>query len=151
MGEVMVRPLADEDVPALMRLRAMWGFEDYGQLDDPGYEERFADWVVRNAATRRAWIAVDASGEAVGMMNMGLFERMPKPGQPTTFWGYLANAYVVPEFRNAGVGRMLLDALLAYARETGLARIVLHPSDRAIPFYTRAGFGPAEMLLVQHF
>lgn len=76
---------------------------------------------------------------------------MPKPGQPTTYWGYLSNAFVSPEYRNAGVGRMLIDALLAYAREHSLGRVLLNPSDRAIPFYTRAGFGPADMLLVQHF
>jgi GNAT superfamily N-acetyltransferase len=147
---VVVRPAAETDLPELMRLRQCWGREDDGETDDPAYEERFADWYARTAAARRAWIAYDGDA-AVGMMSMGLFERMPKPGQPTTYWGYLSQAFVVPEARNAGVGRMLLDALLAYAREKGYARVVLHPSDRAIPFYERAGFGPADMLLVQHF
>jgi GNAT superfamily N-acetyltransferase len=147
---VVVRPATEADLPALMRLRRLWGEENDGPGEDPSYEERFAQWYARTATTRRAWIAYDGDA-AVGMMSMGLFERMPKPGQPATFWGYLSNAFVMPEARDAGVGRMLLDALLAYAREQGYARVVLHPSDRAIPFYTRAGFGPADMLLVQHF
>ena len=76
---------------------------------------------------------------------------MPRPGIGDSRWGYLANAYVRPEFRNAGVGRLLIDELMAYARREGLARVVLHPSDRAVPFYERAGFGPADMLMAQTF
>jgi hypothetical protein len=37
----------------------------------------------------------------------------------------------------------------ADARRVGLVRVVLHPSDRAVPFYERAGFGPADMLMAQ--
>jgi GNAT superfamily N-acetyltransferase len=147
----MVRPVATGDLASLMALRRMWAEETDGTIDDGGYEDRFADWFERTLPTRRAWLALLPTGQAVGMMSMGLFERMPKPGTVTSYWGYLSNAFVVPDYRNAGVGRMLLEALLAYARAEGLHRVVLHPSDRAIPFYQRAGFSPADMLLVQHF
>jgi len=35
-----------------------------------------------------------------------------------------------------------------YARQHHLARVVLSPSERSIPFYQRAGFGPADILMV---
>jgi len=80
-------------------------------------------------------------------MNFVLFERMPRPGPDPGRWGYLANAYVRPDYRNQGIGGRLLDAILAYADDRGFARVVLSPSQRSVPFYRRAGFGPADELL----
>jgi GNAT superfamily N-acetyltransferase len=54
---------------------------------------------------------------------------------------------VLAGYRDRGVGRLLLDALLDHARREGYARVVLSPSPRSVPFYERAGFGPADMLL----
>ena len=64
-------------------------------------------------------------------------------------WGYLANAYVRPAYRNQGIGTRLAEAVLSYADAHGFARIVLSPSQRSIPFYRRAGFGPADALLLR--
>jgi GNAT superfamily N-acetyltransferase len=75
------------------------------------------------------------------------FERMPRPGPDPGRWGYLANAYVQPDYRSQGIGTRLVDAVLAYADGRGFARVVLSPSPRSIPFYRRAGFGPADSLL----
>ncbi len=44
--------------------------------------------------------------------------------------------------RGAGVGRALLDALLAAARERGDREVLLHAQTTALPFYRRAGFVP---------
>jgi GNAT superfamily N-acetyltransferase len=149
MAEIVIRPLAGTDARGLAALRREWTEENEGgPLDDPGYEERFADWLARTAADRQAWVA-EADGDLIGMINMAVFERMPRPGRGASRWGYLANAYVRPAYRNAGVGKLLIDELMVYARDAGLARVVLHPSDRAVSFYARAGFGPADMLMVQ--
>jgi len=43
----------------------------------------------------------------------------------------------------------LLAALLAYADSSGFVRVVLRPTERAIPFYQRAGFGANGGLLVR--
>jgi GNAT superfamily N-acetyltransferase len=82
------------------------------------------------------------------MLNLAVFERMPSPGRARSRWGYLGNAYVRPEWRSQGVGTALLTELLAYARSEGFVRIVLRPSERSIPFYRRAGFGPATPLML---
>jgi hypothetical protein len=39
--------------------------------------------------------------------------------------------------------------VIAYADSEGLARLVLSPSERSVPFYERAGFGTATSLLVR--
>jgi GNAT superfamily N-acetyltransferase len=93
------------------------------------------------------WVA-KADGRLVGMMNLAVFERMPRPGRAPSCWGYLGNAFVLAPYRNRGIGRQLIQAVLCYGSENKLARIVLSPRERSIPFYERAGFGPADELLV---
>jgi GNAT superfamily N-acetyltransferase len=83
------------------------------------------------------------------MINLAIFERMPQPGRPPSHWGYLGNAFVLAGYRNQGIGSRLISALLGYADENGFARVVLSPSQRSIPFYQRAGFGPANGLMLR--
>jgi GNAT superfamily N-acetyltransferase len=144
---IKVRLMTAQDVPAVANLRRQWTEENAGApIDDPGYELRFAQWVARSE--RPTWVAVRGD-VIVGMVNLAVFERMPRPGHGLSRWGYLGNAYVLPDFRDAGVGRLLVDALLDHAREEGLVRVVLSPSERSVRFYERAGFGPADMLMAQ--
>ena len=114
---------------------------------DPGFEERFGAWWAREASRRITWLA-EVERRPVGMMNLAVFERMPRPGRPPSGWGYLGNAFVLAAYRNQGIGGLLLGAVLGHARERHLARVVLSPSERSIPFYQRAGFGAADVLMV---
>jgi GNAT superfamily N-acetyltransferase len=145
---IVIRRAGDADLAAIVALRFEWTQEWDGAADDPGFAERFADWFERESARRITWLA-EADGRAVGMMNLAVFDRMPRPGQPPSCWGYLANAFVLSAFRNRGIGGKLLDALLGYADANGFARVVLSPSQRAVPFYERAGFVPADTLLLR--
>lgn len=132
-----IRLAGPSDVPGLSRLRREWTAEDIGARNDPDFEARFAAWYEK--ADRLTWIA--ESGEyAVGMLNMAVFDRMPRPGQPDSHWGYVANVFVLGEFRNWGIGAGLLAAAVGYADQHGFARLVLRPAKRAVPFYQRAGF-----------
>lgn len=131
------------DVVSLATLRRAWT-ESVG---DPDFERRFAQWWEREAGRRISWLAAP-DGEPVGMLNMAVFERMPRPGRPVSRWGYIANVFVLAGHRNQGLGRLLLDAAITHARSEGYARVVLSPADRAIPFYRRAGFRSADELLV---
>ena len=67
---------------------------------------------------------------------------MPRPGRDAGTWGYLANAFVLAPYRNQGIGARLLAALLAHADDQGYVRVVLRPSERAIPFYQRPASPP---------
>jgi GNAT superfamily N-acetyltransferase len=148
VSEIVIRRAKDADVAALARLRREWTHEWSGTADDAGFGERFAAWFAQEAARRVTWLA-EADGQAVGMVNLTVFERMPQPGRPPSRWGYLANAFVLVAYRDRGIGGLLLDALLSYADGHGFARVVLNPSERAIPLYQRAGFRPASALQVR--
>lgn len=146
---VLVRQAGEHDTAALATLRREWSEEQVGHpLDDDDFEECFAQWYAAEAPRRAAFVA-EIDGEAVGMVNLALFERMPKPGRPASRWAYLGNAFVLAAHRNRGIGAALLDAAVEHARARSCARIVLSPSERSVRFYERAGFGPATMLLAQ--
>jgi GNAT superfamily N-acetyltransferase len=135
----VIRIAGSADGPAIAALRRAWTAEDHGDVAEPGFEARFLDWYERESARRVCWLG-ELSGQPVGMMNLALFERMPRPGRDAGTWGYLANAFVLGPYRNQGIGARLLAALVAHADDHGYIRVVLRPSERAIPFYQRAGF-----------
>lgn len=95
------------------------------------------------------WLA-ELDGEPVGMVNLLVYRRMPSPGQRNPDWGYLGNAYVRTGHRDRGIGGLLLDALLGYARTQNLARVVLSPSARSVPYYERGGFTTSDKLMVNY-
>jgi len=160
MSQATIRRATETDLAALAALRRESAREQDGEHDDPGFEARFAAWLGRESARRIIWLAeagavaddrpagADAGGRLVGAMNLTVFERMPRPGRAPACWGYLGNAFVLAAYRNQGIGGQLLDAVLGHAREQGFVRVVLSPSQRSIPFYQRAGFGPADELMV---
>jgi GNAT superfamily N-acetyltransferase len=146
-AEAVIRRAEDADLPAIARLRRESTVEQDGDRADPSFEERFSAWYARESSRRIMWLA-EVDGRMVGAVNLAVFERMPRPGRSPGRWGYLGNAFVLAAYRNQGTGRQLLDAALGYASENGFARVVLSPTERAIPFYERAGFGPADALMV---
>lgn len=153
-ARVAVRVASVGDVDALVDLRRRWTEERRVTTPaaappiDPGFAARFRAWFDDEARHRTFWLA-EAGAAAIGMVNLFTFRRMPQPDRPAGGWGYLGNMYVVPEHRDAGVGRYLLDALVAHADAEGLERVVLSPAERSVPFYRRAGFDPADQLLLR--
>ena len=148
MSAPVIRIADAADAAALAALRRAWTAEQHGDVDDEGFESRFLDWYERESARRVSWLA-EVRGETVGMMNLAVFSRMPQPGRDAGSWGYLGNAFVLAAYRGQGIGSLLLRALLGYADEHDYVRVVLRPSQRAIPFYRRLGFIPDTGLLVR--
>jgi GNAT superfamily N-acetyltransferase len=146
--EALIRRADNADVAAIIQLRREWTSEQDGDQPDEDFDERLAAWFARESARRITWLA-EAAGRPVGMMNLSLFERMPRPGRAPSHWGYIGNAFILAAYRNQGIGTRLLNAVLSYADENDFVRVVLSPSARAIPLYERAGFGPADMLMLR--
>ncbi|MFD1826293.1 GNAT family N-acetyltransferase [Mumia zhuanghuii] len=143
-----VRQATAADASALADLRVRWTQEQRGPVDDPTFVERFDAWFARESAQRVAWLA-QIDDAPVGMLNVMLFERMPRPGVPVSRWGYVANVYVVPEHRDSGIGGDLMAAVTDYADETGLVRLVLSPTARSVSLYERVGFTGGHDLLLR--
>jgi len=54
--------------------------------------------------------------------------------------GKIGRMAVLPEWRGSGVGRAMLETLIALARTQGLSEVSLSAQIHAIPFYEQAGF-----------
>jgi len=152
-AETRVQVATPEQRTHVAALRRAWAEEQAGaEISDPSFDHRFEEWSAREADQRVTWLAW-VGDEPVGMLNLLVFTRMPRPQSPEDDrpgqWGYVANVYVRPEHRGAGSGGLLVAAATSYADARGFARIVLAPSPRSVPLYRRAGFGPATQLMVR--
>ena len=99
------------------------------------------------ALASQQWIvAVAESGEGslCGCMYLQCIAKVPSPGQIHRSWGYVTNAYVEPPYRGKALGRRMLDLLIETARLQELEFLIVWPSERAVPFYQRAGFRPVD-------
>jgi GNAT superfamily N-acetyltransferase len=142
-----VEPAGEEALADLTRMRLAWSAEQGLHASDDAAVRDFADrmrrWWDQQAGHRRAWVARGGGGEAVGMANAAVFERMPKPGTPPSRWLYVANVWVDPSHRRCGVGGLLMESLVGWARAEGMIRVVLAPSEVSRPLYRAFGFRAA--------
>ncbi len=145
---VDVRLARFEDGPELARLRWQYAAEGHSSLMPlPEFQVEFLNFLAPALEGGRwgIWVA-EIDDRLVGTLSVQLIDRAPRP-IPTHRWkGYITGAYVEPPFRNDGIGRALLDAAVAWARERGAGSCIVWPSRRSLPFYRRAGFGPSEAL-----
>ncbi len=148
MTDAVIRRAEDADIAAIVQLRREWTREEHGDIADPDFEENLAAWFARERSRRIMWLA-EVGGRPAGMMNLAVYERMPRPGRALSRWGYLGNVFVLAEYRNRGIGSRLVSAALNYADQNGFVRVVLSPTVRSIPLYERAGFGSADALMLR--
>ena len=137
-----VRPATAADWPAVADCRRRWSAEhaevaaeaSEASVIDPDFEDRLADWWRRMADRRHTWLAW-AGERPIGMAALVVVERMPSPGRPTARWGYVAQVWVDPAYRRAGVATALMGELLAWSRDACLVRLVLNPSEISHPSF----------------
>src|SRR3984957_15023907 len=123
-----VRVAGRDDDTVVAYLRALWT----GVTPDASFEKRLSRWLASEGDRRTTWLAW-VGHDAIGMASLFEYRRMPRPGRDDSRWGYLSNMFVRQEFRNQGVGSALLSAIVATADERAYARVVLSPSERAVP------------------
>ena len=132
------------DLPQIADLRWRLRVDDAPVSNAAAYYRFVADFIRICAQEWRPeemihWIAAD--GELVlAVMSIAIVRKLPSPENLRGRWGYISNSYVLPEARNAGVGQKLLTAIEAWARAEDLELLLVWPSERAYPFYERAGF-----------
>ncbi|QKM65007.1 GNAT family N-acetyltransferase [Polynucleobacter tropicus] len=55
-------------------------------------------------------------------------------------FGQIGRMAVLPSFRNKGLGREIMKALIGTAKSKGISSLTLHAQVSAIPFYEKLGF-----------
>jgi len=150
--KAMPRFAVPSDATQLARLR--WLSRDANELVPYSIDEfsrRFAPWLV-DALASGNWHAVVApvsESSVVGCMYLQCINTVPVPGNLNRRWGYVTHAFVESAYRNRGLGREMLDLLIARARSLDLHELHVWPSVPAVTLYTRAGFLSPERLRAQ--
>ena len=143
---VHIRRAVSSDGPALARLR--WNFrEEDGEVPLGEFKQflpRFLEhyWHGLDSGAWVHWVVEDEE-IIIAHMAVQVQEGVPRPATKRDRWGWLTDCYTVPEARNQGHGTGLLAAIRSWAAEEGLELLLVSPSSRSVPFYSRAGFGPA--------
>ncbi|MEZ5092277.1 GNAT family N-acetyltransferase [Nocardioides sp.] len=150
--DVLIRPMAPEDLPAAEALSA----RAYYEVDLASYQrawpepvrrspERGSDWQRRTGHLLETdpagcWVA-DRGGEVVGIATSLVRELM---------W-VLASYAVTPGQQGSGIGRQLLAAALAHGRGCLRGMLNASPDPRAARLYRSVGFAlHPQMLLWGH-
>jgi GNAT superfamily N-acetyltransferase len=142
---ISVRRAVPDDAPRLAALR--WDFRS-GRApaieDRTAFIERCAGWMRRAlepGGVWQCWVAYDDGRDdlIVGQVWLQVLTKIPNPVGERDRHAYISNVYVVPEERG-GVGRRLLEAALEWARQQGVDRVVLWPTERSTTLYARHGF-----------
>lgn len=144
---ILVRVADDADLGVVAGMRRAWNEEDAGApIEDDAFEASFRAWWNAERLSR-TFLLVEVDGVAVGMANVKHYDRMPVAGRAGAGrWGYVGNVFVLAEYRDAGVGTLLMEELIAWAASSGMEHLRLAPSVRSGPFYERLGFHPGRVV-----
>ena len=138
------RMATQADLPQIADLRWRLRVDDAPVSDRSAYDRFVADFIRICSEEWRTediihWIAADGE-QVLAIMSVALIRKLPSPENLRGRWGYITNSYVLPAARNAGIGRQLLAVIEDWARAEDLELLLVWPSERAYPFYERAGF-----------
>lgn len=146
--ELLIRPAASADMPAVGRLGALLMREHY-DFDPqrfiapvPHTEEGYASFLGKQLARPDVIVLVaEQQGGVLGyaFATVEGFDYMALRGPA----GVLQDIVVDPEHRGKGIGRMLLDAVIAALAGRGAPRVVLSTAEKnetAQRLFARAGF-----------
>ncbi|PYP17949.1 MAG: N-acetyltransferase [Gemmatimonadetes bacterium] len=141
------------DAPALARHRAEM-FRDMGELPDELYDPlleaaRQALRECLGTGEYVGWVACPADRPDQIVAGAGIQLRRllprPEPGRHELRRGpeaIVVNVFTERAWRRRGLARHLMERVIAWAREHGVARLVLHASPEGRPLYDRLDFVP---------
>jgi GNAT superfamily N-acetyltransferase len=141
-----IREATLDDAPVLARQRRLMFASTDPLSADRGdlLEAAVLRYIVQAmpVGTFRSWI-VEYDGTVVAGGGLQLRTLMPRPGyvqgEPE---GLIVSMWTDPEHRRRGLGRRIVEAILAWGRANGVRRFTLHASSDGRPLYERYGFCP---------
>jgi GNAT superfamily N-acetyltransferase len=157
MRELELRLATVDDIPTLVNHRRRM-FEDMyadgAVVRDPAnYDAMDSAYAVLlryeiPAGSTRAWV-IDEAGTIAASGALKFTDWLPRPDGQRRGLVYVHSVYTVPEYRQQGLARQILTAMIAHCRDNGWPRITLHASEMGRGLYEGLGFKPTnEMRLV---
>jgi len=112
------------------------------------YSESFAPtkpskdhWLEILASDHILCRVAEKDGEVIGVAVLVLVVKVLRSG---SIMGLIEDVAVSQEARGLGVGKLLIEDLVALANEWGCYKVVLNCSDANVAFYEKCGFRRAE-------
>jgi RimJ/RimL family protein N-acetyltransferase len=136
-----VRRLTPDDATEYraLRIRALWEFPEAFTSSYDEFEKQPIELSeVRLGGEHSVFWGAFEGEQLCGMVGMERETRAKNQHKAT-----VVGMYVSQEYFGTGMGRALIDALLAHARDVGLELLVLtatEGNDVAVKFYEAAGF-----------
>jgi len=140
------------DIDTLANLR--WRMETERHPELPATEAVYATYLEAarrdigaeiERGTQIAFLA-ESGGEVVACAILIWWTMLPTLTELSRKKGYVSSVYTDPAWRRRGIGRHLMEQLLAQAREMGVQRLILWASQMGHPLYLDLGFAPSRAL-----
>lgn len=149
-GEIVIRPAREEDREFVAQLvSSLLEFGSPAWTDStrlvPGFRKVLADAVSNQDDRAAVLIAQDADGGRLGFVSVKVREDVAGMER-----GHVADLAVTENSRRRGVGRALMRAAEAWARERGLLQLSLDvwsANERARAFYASLGYSAESLCL----
>lgn len=134
---ILIRPAVATDAEAVCAVLRLTILETCA--DDHRHEQTILDaWLGnKHPAQVAAWMAVPANrmlvacdGETDALLGVALINQA----------GKLALCHVLPSAQRQGIGRALLEAAEAQARQWGVRKVHIHGTSNSRGFYARYGY-----------
>jgi GNAT superfamily N-acetyltransferase len=150
MARVQIRLATPGDCNLLAEMRYRFRAETESATETKSrFMRRCTSWMRKRFGSRswtwRCWV-LDDGKRLLGHVCVQLFEKIPNPVNEPEFHAYVTNFYVVPEMRDHGLGKKLLDKALSWCRARQTDAVILWPSAASRSLYRRCGFvAPADI------
>ena len=144
---IVVAPAVEGDIPELTALLGGLFAQEREFTPEPERQARGLALILAAPQTGRIFVAREGAGIA-GMVSL-LFTVSTALGAPVC---WLEDMVVRPDARGRGVGGMLIEHAIAFARAEGYARLTLMTDgDNAAArrFYERHGFSRSDMVAMR--
>jgi GNAT superfamily N-acetyltransferase len=145
MARLRIRLAKSNDCGALADLRYEFRIEAESVTESKSrFVRRCTPWLKKRlgagSSPWRCWVLYDGK-RLLGHVCVQLFEKIPNPvNDEPEFHAYVTNFYVVPEIRNRGFGKRLLNTALSWCRTRDTDAIILWPTTASKSLYRQCGF-----------
>jgi len=145
--EWKIRPAVVADIPALVELRL--GMFESMEHPDPADLDRLRKQSIEYMHEKiptgeyKSWVA-DVNGQAVASGALVIRSAPPTIHNPRGLEGYIISVFTAPEWRKQGMARGIMNAIIDYLRENGIAKVTLRATEQGRPLYLSLGFAPDE-------
>lgn len=143
MARIRIRVAKFGDCAALAEMRYRFRTELGSPTETKSrFVRRCTSWMQKRfrsgSGPWRCWVADDGE-QLLGHVCVQVFEKMPNPVNEPELHAYITNFYIVPEKRDRGLGRKLLNEALSWCRNQRTDAVILWASPRSESLYRRCG------------